>query len=83
MSRRLHEAKDRKGHPGWQWDDGPIFVGENGRKWAIKCGEAVRYLTDLADLAELLHQQANSTATLDQLRSLAAREKKLDFDTHV
>jgi hypothetical protein len=82
MSRRLHQQKDHRGHLGWQWDNGPIFVGNDGRKWAIKCGEAVQYLKDLTDLALLQHKQANCEATIEQLKELAAREKQLDFDTN-
>lgn len=24
---------------GWQWEGGPIFLGEDGRRWAIEYGK--------------------------------------------
>ncbi len=76
---RLRERIDR-GHAGWQWDAGPVFVGEDGRKWAIQFGRATRYLEELAQLAEMKHRNACCKATIEQLKEVQAMKERLDVD---
>ena len=74
---RLHERIDR-GHVGWQWDAGPVFVGEDGRKWAIQYGRATRYLEELAQLAEMKHRHEDCTTSIHALKAMQEMEERLD-----
>ncbi len=53
--------------PGWQWEDGPIFIGVDGRRLAIEYGKAVQRLEDLDGLANLCQQQVMKLARLKKL----------------
>jgi len=77
---RLRERIDR-GHVGWQWDAGPVFVGENGRRCAVQYGRATRYLEELAQLAEMQHRSECVKASIKQLKKMQALEKRLDVDS--
>jgi len=76
---RLRERKYRS-QVGWQWDAGPVFVGEDGRKWAIQYGKAVRYLEELAQLAEMKYRNESVKATIEQLKEMRDAEERLDVD---
>ncbi len=46
-----------QGIKGWQWDCGPIFVGDDGRQWALDYGQAVQRIEELTKLAKLHQEQ--------------------------
>jgi len=76
---RLREREDR-GHVGWQWDAGPVFVGEDGRKWAIQYGRATRYLEELAQLAKLHHEHETCKSNIHTLKAMQDLEARLDVE---
>jgi len=76
---RLRERIDR-GYVGWQWDAGPVFVGEDGRKWAIQYGRATRYLEELAQLAELQARHAACKTSIHALKAMQDMEARLDVE---
>ena len=67
MSKRLKETDD-----GWQWDEGPIFCGEEGRRYAVDYGQAIMFLKDLEDLAQLLKEQEECKRTIAKLKQIQA-----------
>ncbi len=44
--------------PGWQWNDGPVFVGTDGRRLAIKYGKTLKKLKYLKETAALDQERA-------------------------
>lgn len=72
---RLKETKFRD-IPGWQWDDGPIFVGEEGRKRAVGYGKAVQNLEEWKAYAKLCQDQALNVQRLEQLKAI--QDARLD-----
>lgn len=48
---RLQKTKHPDGTSCWQWDDGPLFVGEGGRTCAVLYGQAIQCLEDLRGLS--------------------------------
>jgi len=66
---RLRET-EWKGIKGWQWDDGPIFVGEEGRQYAVECGKAIQVVEEWGKYAELCQEQAVAKARLRELKAL-------------
>ncbi len=73
---RLRKRID-KGYVGWQWDAGPVFVGDDGRKWAVQYGRATRYLEELTQLAHLQLRQRQTGKTI---KTLKAMQERLDVD---
>jgi hypothetical protein len=67
---RLKET-NFQGIPGWQWDDGPIFVGENARPHAVGYGKAVQYVEDWEAYAKLCQKQVVEEARLKKLREIS------------
>jgi hypothetical protein len=53
---RLHE-ETYGGAKGWQWDGSPVFLGHDGRRWAIEYGKAVQRMEELTALAKLHHKR--------------------------
>ena len=72
---RLREV-EYHGVPGWQWDDGPIFVGKEPRKHAVGYGKAVQNLEDWVAYAELCQQQALAEQRLTQLKKIQQEQDK-------
>lgn len=56
--------------PGWQWDDGPIFVGKEGREHAVVYGKAVQYIEEWERYAKLLQEQAITNQRLSKLKAI-------------
>ena len=75
---RLHQATCDHGFPGWQWDDGPIFVGERGRKWAVMWGQATMYQEELINLSVLAVRQEQTKNDIKTLKALIEKEEMLD-----
>ena len=74
---RLHPAVDH-GFPGWQWDDGPIFVGKNGRKWAVMWGQSCMYQEELKNLSTLAVRHEQTKSNIKTLVALKAKKEMLD-----
>jgi hypothetical protein len=72
---RLKET-NFQGIPGWQWDDGPIFVGEKARDHAVGYGKAVQNLEEWRAYAKLCQDQALSTKRLAELKAI--QDARLD-----
>ena len=83
---RLKET-DFQDIPGWQWDDGPIFVGDKGREHAVKYGKAVQWVEEWVAYAKLCQEQVVTDQRLEHLKTLklqkdiveATREGRLKF----
>jgi hypothetical protein len=65
--------------PGWQWDDGPIFVGEESRKHAIDYGKAVQRLEEWEAFAKLRQEWAVAKQRLEALKVMRPAMKKFRF----
>ena len=57
-----------QGHEGWQWDAGPIFVGEEARKNTVDYGKAIQYVEEWEAYAKLCQKQAETKARLETLK---------------
>jgi hypothetical protein len=78
---RLHE-ETYGGAKGWQWDDGPVFLGHDGRRWAIEYGKAIRRMEELTSLAELHHKRIlgeERLKTLEQQQDIIEKVKTFRF----
>lgn len=64
---RLRET-NFQGIPGWQWDEGPIFVGKGARTNAVGYGKAVMYLEEWRIRAKLSQGQELAKAQLKKLQ---------------
>lgn len=64
------EKTNWQGHEGWQWDDGPIFVGKNGRKHAVEYGKAIQWIDEWEKVAKLCQEQAQAELRLAQLKEM-------------
>jgi hypothetical protein len=69
---RLHQASDH-GFPGWQWDDGPIFVGKDGRKWAVMWGKSCLDREELQNLSVLAVRYEQTKSHIGNLKALRAK----------
>ena len=60
------------GREAWQWDDGPIFVVdegmENAREWAVEYGKTVQRLETLKELANLSLEKAIKEEQIEELK---------------
>lgn len=72
---RLKET-DFQGVPGWQWDDGPIFVGKDSRKYAVGYGRVVQYLEEWKGYARLSQERALAEKRLRELKKIATFDKR-------
>ena len=66
---RLKET-NFQGIPGWQWDAGPIFVGDDGRQNAVGYGKAIQYVEEWERYAKLCQEQLSITKRLEDLENL-------------
>ncbi len=57
-----------QGIEGWQWDIGPIFVGEEGRTNAVSYGKVVQCLEEWKAYAKLCLEQAEAKSRLKKLQ---------------
>lgn len=67
---RLKET-NFQGIPGWQWDDGPIFVGDLARQYAVGYGKAVQYVEEWEAYAKLCQKRAIEEARLKKLEEIS------------
>lgn len=70
LKERIHQ-----GYVGWQWDDGPVFVGEDSRKWAVMWGKSCMYQEELLNLSVLAIRYEQ---TKSDLKTLQAKKEMLD-----
>lgn len=54
-----------RGIPGWQWNIGPIFIGERGRHCAVEYGKALQCVEEWEKYAKLLQDQSLNTKQLE------------------
>lgn len=73
---RLKQTKTTEEIPGWQWDDGPIFLGDDARFNAVNYGKTVQRLEDFVDLATLQHAHEHNLREIERLKKIK-REKEL------
>ena len=76
---RLKEVDFQPSIPGWQWDDGPIFVGKDARKHAVGYGKAVQNLEEWTSYAKLCQDHALTTQRLEALKAMRLPMKKFRF----
>jgi hypothetical protein len=69
---KLHEAPWDGDTKGWQWEDGPIFLGPDARKYAVDYGKALLRQDDLKIIAKLQHEghfARKRLAALEKIRN--------------
>lgn len=64
---KLQEVTGDGNVKGWQWEDGPIFLGEDGHRWAIEYGKALMRQGELKAFAKLLQEQYETGKRLEAL----------------
>jgi len=72
---RLRET-NWQGIKGWQWDAGPIFVGEDGRKHAVNYGKAVQWVEEWEAYAKLCQERALIEKRMAELKKLKKLKKR-------
>jgi hypothetical protein len=60
---------------GWQWDDGPIFPGPEGRRRAIEYGQDVMAAKTVQELNDLFEQRRQIILTLGLLEKEAEKRR--------
>ncbi len=71
---KLHKAPFQ-GETGWQWEDGPIFIGEDARKWAVDYGQTKRRLHELTELAKLTQGRIDCENRIEHLETIMVQEE--------
>jgi hypothetical protein len=69
---KLHETPLDKDTKGWQWEDGPIFLGDDARKWAIEYGKALLRLAALKKMSKMQHEQHWRLKQIEALKRAAS-----------
>jgi hypothetical protein len=78
---RLRET-NFQGIKGWQWDIGPIFVGERGRENAVNYGKAIQYIEEWEQYAKLCQEQEIAKVRLETLKAKATAINKVEDNTY-
>ena len=71
---RLKEVKTPEGSTGWQWDVGPVFLGDIGRTLAVDYGKTIQRLEELEKLAALQLKQDRCRRRLKVLEKMKEKE---------
>jgi len=67
VAKQLHEATTEDGFDGWQWDDGPIFVGVGAREDAEWWGQSKESTKISEEVAQLRLQKARAEEMIARL----------------